>query len=81
MNIKPVLIDPSYLVYQMHSGALAAAVYDRDVPLTPEGRDYASLSSLMDAEIEPGRFATCALAGVLRLGARPDGAVTADIAA
>jgi hypothetical protein len=75
------LVDRANLIYQSRPGSLAANVYDRDVVLTPEARDYASITDLIKADIKPGRFATCQIAGLLRLGARPDGEVTAELQA
>ena len=80
MKTETVMIDPARLVFKMNSGSFAEAVFDRGIPLTPSGDDYPSLSALMNAEIVPGHFATCQIAGLLRVGAMPDGDITADAA-
>jgi hypothetical protein len=79
-NISVPLIDATNLVYQIHDGQIASvsAVYDRSVALTANSTpDYSSYANLIAATITPGRYATCLALGIFRLGAKPDGTVTA----
>lgn len=79
-NVTLLLIDAPNLVYQGHDGAVLgfAHVYDRAVELTVNATaDYADYASLIAATITPGRWASCKALGIIRLGAKPDGAITA----
>jgi len=79
-NVEPTLLSAAYLVYQVHSRAIAAidAVYDRAVALTA-GSDYASYALLIAATVTAGGYATCLAEGLVRLGATPVGPVTVDV--
>lgn len=79
-NVSPPLVVPSLLIYQVHDGSLQAvsAVYDKGIALTP-GADYASYALLAAAVTAAGTYDTCLAEGYFRLGATPDGTVTADI--
>lgn len=79
-NISPLLINATYLVYQMHDGAISTLyfVYDRGVQLSANATpDYADYAALTGATITPGCYATCLALGIFRLGAKADGTVTA----
>lgn len=78
-NAAPVLLDSAKLTYQLHNGTLTSVskVYDKANPLTFSA-NYASYSLLVDAIIPPGNYATCLASGYIRLGAPPEGTVTAD---
>ncbi len=80
LNITPVLLVSSLLIYQVHDGSVAAidAVYDRGVPLTA-GTDYATYALLAAASVAAGHYATCKASGLFRLGSNASGAVTADV--
>lgn len=80
-NVSPPQIDQANLVYQLHDGALDAvlAVRDRGTAVTFSA-DYASYAALVAASIAGGSYATCLAEGLIRLGATPDGTVTADAA-
>lgn len=77
-NVRLVLIDAASWTYQCHSGPIDAvtAVYDAGKALTP-GLDYADVFA---APTPPtGTFITERASGLIRLGAKPAGTVTADI--
>lgn len=78
-NVTPVAVDPTVLLYQAHDGPMLAVdgVFDRGVAL-PLDADYPDPASLMAASIPDGFHATCLAHGLIRLGAPPDGLVTAD---
>lgn len=80
LNVSPVLLVPSLLIYQAHDGALQGvdAVYDRGVPLTAGG-DVASYAALAAASVTAGQFVTCLAAGLFKLGTSASGTVTADV--
>jgi hypothetical protein len=79
-NVTLQLIVASVLIYQIHDGRITSvsAVYDRGVALAANGTpDYADYAALAAATITPGRYATCLALGLIRLGSKPDGEVTA----
>lgn len=80
LNITPVLLVPSLLIYQVHDGATQSidAVYDRGVPLTV-GTNVASYAALASASVTSGAFVTCKALGLFKLGSSPSGTVTADV--
>jgi len=80
LNITPVLLVPSLLIYQAHDGAMQAvdAVYDRGVPLT-SGGNVANYAALVAASVTAGQFVTCLAEGLFKLGSSPAGTVTADV--
>lgn len=80
-NLSPPQVDAANLVYQIHDGALDAVfgVRDRGGALT-FGADRADYAALVAASIAGGSYDTCLAEGLIRLGAAPDGTVTADAA-
>jgi hypothetical protein len=79
-NVPPLRIDPTRLVYAVHEGAVKSILgaYDRGRILLCDG-DF-DPDEFATIEVPPGRYATCAAAGVMKLGAEPDGLITADVA-
>jgi hypothetical protein len=80
LNISPVALVPSLLIYQCHDGSMQSVdvVYDRGSALTP-GSDYANYAALVAATVSAGTFATCLAQGLVKLGSTPAGTVTADV--
>jgi hypothetical protein len=80
MNISPLLVVPSLLIYQAHDGAMQSidAVYDRGVPMT-SGGDVASYAALAAASVAGGHFVTCLALGLFKLGTAASGTVTSDV--
>lgn len=80
-NVSPVLIDPTNLIYQIHDGVIFAVddVFDRGAALTDSTNDAANYAALAALSVSAGQFATCKASGLLKLGATPDGLVTADV--
>lgn len=80
-NVTPVLMNVDRLIYDVHNGQVNAidAVKDRGQSLTWDGNDYADYTSLRGATIAAGQFAKATAIGKFRLGANPDGDVTADV--
>lgn len=86
LNVSAQLVDPTLLIFQVHSGAIEAieAVYDRAVSVpfvgSPGGQDFATYAALAAASVAPGFFSTCLAEGYFRIGAGADpGSVTADV--
>ncbi len=80
-NVPLVQLDSANLVYQFHGAAGAsgvAAVYDRGAALAFDA-DYASYAALLAAVIPAGKYGTCLVLGLIRLGGAPAGTVTADV--
>lgn len=86
-NIEPTLVEASSLLYQVHDGQIEAinSVRDRGVALSFSS-DFATVSLLLAAtagssgdDIEAGEYGTCLADGYFRLGAIPDGKITADV--
>jgi hypothetical protein len=79
-NAAPVLIESGLLIFQVHDGPIEGvhAVYDRGNSLT-NGGDYADYNALAAAYVAPGFFVTCIAQGLIRLGAKIVGALTADV--
>ncbi|MBN50026.1 MAG: hypothetical protein CMN85_10830 [Spongiibacteraceae bacterium] len=77
-EVKAVLVDNVDLIYQVHDGSVdeITAVYDKGATLTDEG-DVADLRAAPAPSA--GAFKTDEAAGLFRLGASPDGQVTADV--
>jgi hypothetical protein len=80
LNITPVFLVPSLLIYQVHDGSMQSidAVYDGGVPLTP-GTDYATYALLAAASVASGSFATSLANGLLKLGVAATDELTADV--
>jgi hypothetical protein len=66
-GVKPVLVDPKFLVYQLHDGAVSSidAVRDGGVALTDEG----NVADLWATSVTSGYFKTTEASGLFRLGA------------
>jgi hypothetical protein len=79
-NVEPTLVSAAYLVYQFHSRQANGVdgVYDRAVALSLSA-DYPDYATLTGAAVPAGTYATCNALGMIRLGATPDGPVTADV--
>lgn len=77
-EVKAVLIDSVNLIYQVHDGSIEdiTDVYDAGASLTDEG-DVADLRAA--AAPSAGAFKTDLADGLFRLGATPDGTITADV--
>lgn len=82
LNVRPVLVDPVKLIYQVHERQVLAidAVYDRGKALTP-GADAADLWT---GSTTWGSYRTCLAQGLFQLGSPPAGAdparnITADV--
>lgn len=86
LNVSAQLVDPTELIFQVHSGTIEAidAVYDQgaSVPFTgspSSGQDYATYAALEAASVPNGVFSTCLAEGYFKLGETPVGTVTADV--
>lgn len=79
-NVEPTLVSAAYLVYQFHCRQANGVdgVYDRAVALSLSA-DYPDYATLTGAAVPAGTYATCNALGMIRLGATPDGPVTADV--
>lgn len=80
-NITLVLVDPVNLIYQFHDGEAFAvdAVFDRGAELTDSGTDVSGYAALVSQAVSSGQYATALDVGMIKLGALPDGLVTADV--
>ena len=76
-NIRPLPINASALVYQVHDGTVRAidAVRDQGVALTAAG----DVSSVFSTTVSGGKFITELSSGLFRIGSSPNGTVTADV--
>lgn len=81
LNITPVLIDPTNLIYQVHDGTISdvLSVYDQGDALTDSTTDVASYSALVSESVSAGNFATANAVGMFKLGSSPAGLITCDI--
>lgn len=79
LNIQPVCVNTSALVYQIHDGAIngISNVYDSGVALTV-GVAYGSLAALLAASTTSGQYDTYLGGGYFKLGATPAGQLTCD---
>lgn len=77
LNITPVSLDPSNLIYQVHDGTIASVfnVYDKGVGLTYQ----ADTTNLYAGSTTSGSYRTDISRGLFQLGAQPAGQVTADV--
>ena len=79
-NVRPPLVVPSLLIYQVNDGEISdvPAVYDRGATLNfgTDRTNYADMAAHAPAS---GEFDTCLAEGLFRLGASPGGTVTADV--
>ncbi len=85
-NVSPVLVDRTQLIYQFHERQAqgVTAVYDRGVALTKANgglNDIVDLgfASITDWTPVAGQFITDLSRGLIRVGAEPDGTLTADV--
>ncbi|CAH1672125.1 hypothetical protein [Chelatococcus asaccharovorans] len=77
-NVPLVCVNVFNLIYQGSASALTGMlVYDGGVPLTYTS-DYATIAALNAATLVPGKYASCLAQGIIRLGGKPQYAVTAD---
>lgn len=79
-SIPALLVVPATLTFQLHDGVMDAVteLRDRGVILTPTG-DHADYAALAGASLAAGEWASCLALGLVRLGVKPDGQVTADV--
>ena len=80
-QISPALVNTSKLTYQVRDGAVQtiSMVYDRGVPLSVPGADFATPALLQASTPAAGSYNTCLSAGLFQLAANPAGTVTADV--
>lgn len=81
-QVPPVLVDPSYLVYQVHDGVIAGidGVYDAGVALgEPAVTIAGGHAGLVETPLQPGTWASAPNYGLLRLASPPAGQVTVDL--
>ncbi len=85
-NVSPVLVDRTALIYQFHDRQAqgVTAVYDRGVALTKANAGLnditqLGLASIYDWTAIAGQFITDLMQGLIRVGAEPDGTLTADV--
>ena len=80
LNVSPVCVNTSRLIYQVHDGAVSAvsAVYDNGVSLTA-GAVYASQADMETAAPAASNFRVWPAGGYFRLGSSPAGTITADV--
>lgn len=78
-NATPVLVNSSYLIYQINDGPVTdiTAVYDKGVALTNIG-SYADVASMQGVAPSAGTFKTVLSGGYFRLGSSPAGLITCD---
>lgn len=83
LNISPVLVDATNLIYEFHSRQAQEidAVYDRGLALTDSGTRVASFSALQSQPVSQGQFAGTLTAdgSYIKLGSSPAGLITADV--
>lgn len=81
LQVTPKMVNTSKLTYQVSDGTVAdiPVVQDRGILLT-KGANFAT-GALMIAAVAPtaGTYTTCFAEGYFRLGATPDGQITADV--
>lgn len=80
LNISPIALVPSLLIYQVADGSIQSIdnVYDQGAALTPAG-DVANYAALVAASVSSGQFKTCLAEGLFKLGSAAAGEVTADV--
>ena len=81
-GIEPVQIDIDNSVFQVSGyGAIGGTtdIYERGSSFGASQGDYASYDALVAATIPPGKWGTCHVLGMFRLGAPPYGVITADV--
>lgn len=80
LNVTPVFLVPSLLIYQLHDGPVQSidAVYDEGAALTNAG-DVANYAALAAASVTTGTYKTCKAAGLFKLGTAAAGQVAADV--
>jgi len=82
MNVTPLFLDTTNLIYQFHDGAAFAVdgVFDQGLGLTYDVAvgDVANYAALVAATVAAGKYATCLAEGLFKLGSSPKGLVTLD---
>lgn len=81
LNVTPILIDATNLIYQVHDGAINAVldVYDQGAALTDSLTDVSGYSNLVSQAVSAGEFATALDVGMFKVGSSPAGLVTCDV--
>lgn len=80
-NVPALLLNRWKLVFGVgHQLSAVIRVRDKGVIINPTGQDYPDLASLMAANIQGGRYATCLALGLIRFGSGTvlQGQVTVD---
>lgn len=79
LNISPVLVNSSRLIFQLSDSALASVegVYDAGAALTA-GAAYTSQTDMETTAPTAGQYRVWLAGGYVRLGASPAGQITAD---
>ena len=80
LNASLLLVNGDDLVYMVSEGYCGSIsrVRDRGIELTFEA-EYQTPAELFAAPCPAGSYLTCTPAGMVKLGAAPDGPVTADL--
>lgn len=80
-NRSAVLVDPTYLIYQVHERSVEAIdeVRIRGNSVGTYDGDVGSYLALLFATVAAGHWVSCRTLGMFRLGGLPDGDVTADV--
>lgn len=81
-NIAPVCVNTARFIYQAHDGGLVSVdgVYDRGGALTA-GTAYSSEADMQANAPAAGQYRAWLGGGMIRLGSRPSGQLTADVTA
>ncbi len=78
-NVRPILVDAANLVYQVHDRLMSDifAVRDKGVALTQRGN--VATTAISATVVSAGTYVTAFSSGLFKLGASPDGLITADV--
>jgi|5_EtaG_2_1085323.scaffolds.fasta_scaffold10016_1 hypothetical protein len=78
-NATPILVNHSRQIYQLHDGSIdsIANVLDGQTSFTFQS-DLASASALQSFTVDPGKYATCLSAGLIKLANIPQRGLTVD---
>lgn len=78
-NIAPKVVNKYDLIYQAClNGFNSITVYDGGLALTATS-DYSTQAALLASSPQPGYYATCKSAGLIKLGGSPVFEITADV--
>jgi len=79
LNVEPVSIDPTNLLYQVHDRQVSSIFAVRDAGVALTSAADVSAGAIVSTTVSAGQYVTSIDSGVFKVGASPSGRITADV--